>query len=205
MDDRRPRAPQPRRNSDQVVKPSITCRINKPRRAFPPFRGRWPRLSHAGRIEKRSAGRSRPSKPTRVRGCPSACENAAPGAARSRPAAPLQPRDRRVPADPCARVSAPSGETLSTGSAPASRLDHSRYGRWARRLGFAARKFGPSLAHCGDQFRTSALGDAPTQRGGQLLLFLQRKPVGGVEHARVSGHTRIFCHTAAFFNSSVCP
>ena len=205
MDDRRPRAPQPRRNPHQVVNPSVLLfvRLNTPRRAFPRFRGRSPRPFPAGQIGKQSASRSRPSTPKMAQGCLSACESAGPDAARPRLVA-LSPRpDSRAPADLCVQVSAPIGGKPSTGSTPASRLNHSGDGCGAGWLGFPARKFGAGLAHPGDQLSTPTLGDAAAQRRSQLLLFLQGESISGGECARVGGHGWMLARAAGFFNYSV--
>jgi len=86
--------------------------------------------------------------------------------------------------------------------APASRFDQLRDGGGISRLDSPAREFGPGFAHRPNQFSAAAFGDSLEQRGSQLLLFLQRKMVSGIERVRIRRHARNIAEDFPVFNSA---
>ena len=155
-------------------------RFNTLRRGCPPLRARWPLVLHAEQTETPCADRIRRNRPTISPVSPLACRCVTPDDAHPQPAAPKRPEDPRPLRDAVSPVVAPRAETRCWAAARVSHSntlhDHSN----AHRLAVPTGELSPGLLHCSDEFGTSLLGNSAGQSIGELLLFLQGKPVGRI-------------------------
>lgn len=162
--------------------------INKLRRACPQPRAGSLLFVHGAQTEKQSADHSPPIRPTLARGFLSICDYAARDAAHPLRATPTQAPNPPPQSGCGAPISSLHAETPSSAVGPASRLDQFGDRRSAGRLDPSAGKLGSSIPHGRHECLASTLGDSLPQRSRQLLLFLQRKPVGCIEGARIRCH-----------------
>ena len=134
---------------------------------------------------------------------PLACGCVRPGDAHPPRAAPKRPENRRPSWDAVSPVVAPRARTRCWAAARVSRSNMFHDRADAHRLAVPTGELDPGILHGSDELRASLLGNSAAQSIGELLLFVQGKPVCCIQSRRERSHNQKLDGLPRVFNFSL--